>query len=426
MKKLVSTLLAALLHAGALAVPASAQEPAKKVLNWVAPGEVTTMDSGKSYDAISSEEISFFAEPLYRVDQNNEEIPALAVELPTVSEDGLTVKVKIRDNAGYSNGLKIVAADVVYAAQRVVDPATGSQSANELTYLKNAAEIIEGKLPVEDLGIKAPEADWKNRKYLTVADWPEAAKHRDRFGAGVLKFVKEAAAKGLYTILIYAESAPQWSRRFQEGGDYYLGYDCGEIFTFRLEERHLAGQDPERITLKTLTDSFMQRVREHVERRRATGWGHVMATSIDFYIDYEIAAGADVPLMEDFAFSHLNMASSLSRGLYRQFDLPIWGSHLPMSITHGFRIAAHTSSTCSRRRCTRSTWPGAKSLSTRAATGFFRRNCVPTRRCSRLRESNWETFREPIRNLSRLMSRRRGRLTTKSTTIRRSRGATGR
>lgn len=154
MKRFVSVLLAALLL-GALVLPASAQESAKKVLNWVAPGEVTTMDSGKSYDVISSEEISFFAEPLYRVDQNNEVIPALAVELPTVSEDGLTVKIKIRDNAGYSNGTKIVAADVVYAAQRVVDPKTGSQSANELTYLKNAAEIIEGKLSVEDLGIKA-------------------------------------------------------------------------------------------------------------------------------------------------------------------------------------------------------------------------------------------------------------------------------
>ncbi len=156
MKKFVSLCLAALILAGALAVPAAAQDAtAKKVLNWVAPGEVTTMDSGKSYDVISSEEISFFAEPLYRVNQNNEVIPALAIELPKISEDGLTVSVKLRDNAKYSDGTPIVAADVVYAAQRVVDPATGSQSANELTYLKNAAEIIEGKLAVEELGIKA-------------------------------------------------------------------------------------------------------------------------------------------------------------------------------------------------------------------------------------------------------------------------------
>ncbi|HWQ55388.1 MAG TPA: hypothetical protein VN442_17005, partial [Bryobacteraceae bacterium] len=134
--------------------------------------------------------------------------------------------------------------------------------------------------------------------------------------------------------------------RFQEAGDHYLGYDFGEIFTFRLEEKHLEGQDTGRITLKTLADGFMERVRAHVEKRHATGWGNVMATSINFYIDYEIVAGADVPLIEDFAFSHLNVASSLSRGLYRQFDLPIWGSHLahehyswiPYSSEHKFDL----------------------------------------------------------------------------------------
>lgn len=140
----------------------AAQEPAKtedsgklKVLNWVAPGEVTTMDSGKSYDTISSEQIDFQADPLYRINEKNEAVPNLAVALPEVSADGLTVTVEIRDNAKFSNGEKITAADIVYAAQRVVDPATGSQSANNLTYIKNAAEIIAGTLKPEELGVKA-------------------------------------------------------------------------------------------------------------------------------------------------------------------------------------------------------------------------------------------------------------------------------
>jgi oligopeptide transport system substrate-binding protein len=126
-----------------------------KVLNWVAPGEVTTMDSGKSYDTISAEQIDFQADSLYRINEKNEAVPNLATELPEVSADGLTVTVTIRDNAKFSNGDKITAADVVYAAQRVVDPATGSQSANNLTYIKNAAEIIAGTLKPEELGVKA-------------------------------------------------------------------------------------------------------------------------------------------------------------------------------------------------------------------------------------------------------------------------------
>ncbi|WP_313133082.1 peptide ABC transporter substrate-binding protein [Anaerocolumna sp.] len=140
----------------------TAQTPAKeeetgglKVLNWVAPGEVTTMDSGKSYDTVSAEQIDFQADSLYRINENNEAIPNLAVALPEVSADGLTVTVEIRDDAKFSNGDKITAADIVYAAQRVVDPATGSQSANNLSYLKNAAEIIAGTLKPEELGVKA-------------------------------------------------------------------------------------------------------------------------------------------------------------------------------------------------------------------------------------------------------------------------------
>ncbi|SHO43866.1 peptide ABC transporter substrate-binding protein [Anaerocolumna xylanovorans] len=136
--------------------PTEAEDSGKlKVLNWVAPGEVTTMDSGKSYDTISSEQIDFQADPLYRINEKNEAVPNLAVALPEVSADGLTVTVEIRDNAKFSNGDKITAADIVYAAQRVVDPATGSQSANNLTYIKNAAEIIAGTLKPEELGVKA-------------------------------------------------------------------------------------------------------------------------------------------------------------------------------------------------------------------------------------------------------------------------------
>ncbi|MHC1772221.1 MAG: peptide ABC transporter substrate-binding protein [Flexilinea sp.] len=156
MKKFLSVLFSIVVLAGVWSFSALAQDTASaKVLNWVAPGEVTTFDSGKTYDVISSEEIGFIVEPLYILNSNNEVLPALAVALPEVSEDGLTVNLSIRDNAAFSDGTPIVAADVVYAAQRVVDPATGSQSAKDLSYIKNASEIVEGTLPVEELGIKA-------------------------------------------------------------------------------------------------------------------------------------------------------------------------------------------------------------------------------------------------------------------------------
>lgn len=181
---------------------------------------------------------------------------------------------------------------------------------------------------LEDIGIAPPEPDWVNGKNLTVDECFDREQYADRLGAGIFKFVQQVAAKGLYSTLIYAKAHPQWSQRLQEAGDSYLGYDFGECFTYDLREVSIAGKDLRAITLQQLADDLVRQVRASVEERHSGGWGNVMATSSDFHLDYEILGGADIPLVEDFAFSHLNISSALSRGLYRQYGLPTWGSHL--------------------------------------------------------------------------------------------------
>jgi len=194
-------------------------------------------------------------------------------------------------------------------------------SGSPVTYARHRA--------LEDLGMTAPEPDWIHRKNLKVTDWINPQEFKARSGAGVVKLIKAAAEKGLYIALLYTQATPEWSEKFvSTGGEFYLGYDFGERFTFGIQEEHSAAELPARVTLKTLADDLMKRVREHVEERHATGWGNVMATSSNFHLDYEIAAGADIPMVEDFAFKHLNLSSALSRGLCRQYDLPLWGSHL--------------------------------------------------------------------------------------------------
>jgi len=182
---------------------------------------------------------------------------------------------------------------------------------------------------LEDLGMTPPEPDWVNGKNLVTADWINPEDYRERSGAGVVKLIKAAAERELHIALLYTEARPQWSRQFMEaGGKYYLGYDFGERFTFALGEEHVEEEDLSRVTLETLANDLMKRVSEHVKERHETGWGNVAATSSNFYLDYEIAAGADIPMTEDYAFKHLNLSSALSRGLMRQYSLPIWGSHL--------------------------------------------------------------------------------------------------
>lgn len=153
MKRFFAIILTAALLLTTLAVPATAEEE-QKVLHWYIAGEITTMDSGKTYDTLSSEAVSYFADTLYRLDQNAEPIPNLAVALPEISEDGLTVTVTIRDDAYYANGEKITAADIEFAVQRVFDPAVGSQNTS-IASIKNKDAVRAGELPVSDLGVKA-------------------------------------------------------------------------------------------------------------------------------------------------------------------------------------------------------------------------------------------------------------------------------
>jgi len=181
---------------------------------------------------------------------------------------------------------------------------------------------------LDELGIHIPEPDFERGTDLRAQECAELAAHPERRGAGIVRFARLAASKGIYTACIYTDAHPRWTAQLQALGRYYLGYDFGERFTFRLDDACLADKRLEDVTLRQLADDFVARVRQHVNERRAAGWGNIMATSGDFYIDYEILGGADIPLLEDFAFSHLNLASALSRGLYRQHELPLWGSHI--------------------------------------------------------------------------------------------------
>jgi peptide/nickel transport system substrate-binding protein len=65
-------------------------------------------------------------------------IPELA-ESWTVSDDGLTVTFKLRQGVTFHNGRPLVADDVVYSYQRLVDPATASTGASTLDSMASIA-----------------------------------------------------------------------------------------------------------------------------------------------------------------------------------------------------------------------------------------------------------------------------------------------
>lgn len=141
----------------------------------------------------------------------------------------------------------------------------------------------------------------------------------------LLDLAQKAKKRGLYSTCIYSAATNGIARRLtSELGVFWLGHDFGERYNFSIYKNW----DDRGTTLCALVQEYMNRVYKHVGELHAAGWGNVMATSANFSLDYEVAAGTQIPCTEDFPFGDLTLASALSRGLYRQYDLPMWGAHL--------------------------------------------------------------------------------------------------
>ncbi|MGM9902868.1 oligopeptide ABC transporter, binding protein [Enterococcus sp. 10A9_DIV0425] len=125
------------------------------VFNLVVPQEMPTADLSVATDTISFTALNNVYEGIYRLDEDSKPQPAGATELAEVSEDGLTYKIKLREDAKWSNGDPVTAADYVYGWQRTVDPATASEYAYLFAPVANAEDITAGKKDKSELGIKA-------------------------------------------------------------------------------------------------------------------------------------------------------------------------------------------------------------------------------------------------------------------------------
>ncbi|WP_214782750.1 peptide ABC transporter substrate-binding protein [Exiguobacterium sp. S3] len=126
----------------------------EKVLRLTSTSDITTADSALATDEVAFNLIANTMEGLYRLDKDGNAVPALAEGEPEVNEDETVYTFTLRD-AEWSNGEPVTANDFVYAWQRAVDPATGSQYAYIMNTIKNAEAINTGDTPKEELGVKA-------------------------------------------------------------------------------------------------------------------------------------------------------------------------------------------------------------------------------------------------------------------------------
>lgn len=143
--------------ATALAVGGAGFAPsalAEIVYNRGAASSVESLDPHKSSSVNDRDTLVDIFVGLATPDAAGVPIPG-AAESWTVSEDGTVYTFKLRPDGAWSDGSPVTADDFVYSWRRVQNPATGARYASLFYAVKNAEEINTGKLPPEELGVRA-------------------------------------------------------------------------------------------------------------------------------------------------------------------------------------------------------------------------------------------------------------------------------
>lgn len=116
--------------------------------------EPVTLDPQIANDYSSRIVITALYEGLTRLDKNNQVSPGVAERWESNATNS-TFTFYLRQNATWSDGTPVTAADFVYAFQRAVDPKTGSTTSAPMFCIKNAKQINQGTMEVSNLGVTA-------------------------------------------------------------------------------------------------------------------------------------------------------------------------------------------------------------------------------------------------------------------------------
>ena len=115
-----------------------------RMLYWQAPSILNPFLSGGTKDIHAA---SLVLEPLARYDENGAMVPALAAEIPTVENGGisadlLSVTWTLRDDVVWSDGTPFTAADVVFTAAYCMNPEGACSGANRFQDVE-AVEAVD-------------------------------------------------------------------------------------------------------------------------------------------------------------------------------------------------------------------------------------------------------------------------------------------
>jgi oligopeptide transport system substrate-binding protein len=126
-------------------------------LNIMLETPVESLDPQQATDGTSFEVIADFTDGLMQMDADGQAVNAIAQSVD-ISEDGLTYTFHLREDANWSNGEPVTAADFVFAWQRAVDPEIASEYSymlSDIGQIVNAQDIIDGSKDKSEHGVTA-------------------------------------------------------------------------------------------------------------------------------------------------------------------------------------------------------------------------------------------------------------------------------
>ncbi len=111
---------------GEQAAPAAGEEKILNILYWQAP---TILNPHQATGTKDFDAASVILEPLATYNQNDELVPYLAAEIPTVENggvaaDGTSVTWKLKEGVKWSDGTDVTADDIVFTWQYCTNPET--------------------------------------------------------------------------------------------------------------------------------------------------------------------------------------------------------------------------------------------------------------------------------------------------------------
>ncbi|MFF2780505.1 ABC transporter substrate-binding protein [Streptomyces sp. NPDC058052] len=150
--------------------------------------------------------------------------PALARELPHISDGGLTYTYTLRDDVAFSDGAPFTAKDVVFTYRTILDPKTNNPSRTELDALKSVEAVGDDTVVFR---LKYPYAPFAERTVHAIAPEHVAGKQDVNNGA----FTTSPIGTGPYVLTGWSKGE---KLSFKANPKYWNGAPAVKKFTMAI------------------------------------------------------------------------------------------------------------------------------------------------------------------------------------------------